>query len=149
MSSTESLSVMIIEFIRSPAEFRRALLEDPSLAECREQVVAAGYDIELDTGTKVFLQSEHILPTLQHLRSRGVLLNGLSMFLGDLRRRHVIVSEPYISAVRAVLDALPKRLNVKEKFCCSFQVHVSSVIGSQTSLRSIVQMFAHTLPPHQ
>ena len=157
MNPTESLLITVIEFRRSPVEFRQALWEDESLAECRLQLAAADQSTELDTGAKVFLEPQHVLPTLEHLRSQGVLLNGVPTYLGDLKFRHVIVSERYISDVRAALDALPKRLNVKEKFTSSFQVglgvHWPPAVDLETghgppqggSLASILQVFARTL----
>jgi hypothetical protein len=141
MNSTEprrflETLITIIEFRRTPVEFREALLQHSLLAECRLQLSAAGHSTELDTGAKVFVESRHVLPTLEHLRSQGVLLNGSLTLLSDFKPRHVIVSETYISAVRVVLDALPKRLNINEKYICFFKV----------SLKSILAAFAYTLP---
>jgi hypothetical protein len=133
-SSTEALLVTILEFRRSPAEFRQALLEDASLEECRLQLSAAGHSMELDTGAKVFLESQHFLPTLEHFRSQGVMLNGSPTFLVNLRARHVIVSERYNDAVLAVLEVLPRRLNISIKSAASFEVDVSSVTDSRVDL---------------
>lgn len=115
LSDIHRIRVMLVEYRRSPEEFRHCFLNEPQLHICQQNLEAAGHSTELQSGAKMFLEPEHVPRTLAHLRAPGVtLMPGAShVFLHDLRARHVIVGEMYYDAVIRAVNALRRSLNCK------------------------------------
>jgi len=95
-ANQESASVRIWEFSRNPESFRKALLEGPELASCRQALIASGFAPELECGAKVFVRPGQYSVVLEALR------------MGNLRleKRHVIVTAEFEHLVAFAIEHL-------------------------------------------
>jgi len=138
----QTINVILIEYKTSGKRFLDALQSVPELVECSKRLkpVLSRYDIH--PRAKVYLEDEHVAPTLAILESEGVYLVNLRagdsshLFLQDLRHRHVLVSAKYEQDVLNAVDGIPRRHQVIEKARGSLDVIVSG--GSQTSQEEVV-----------
>ena len=55
----EKRQCFLLEFKRTPEEYRQCHTNEPTLAACRRCLYAAGYNTQLDTRAKVFLHPDH------------------------------------------------------------------------------------------
>ena len=116
----EKRQCFVLEFKRSPEEYKQCLANEPALAACRQSLKTAGYNTDLDTKAKVFLAPDLWPPVLDFLR------NGAHPFCrpDDLQFRHVITDEKHRFFLLSALSELSSNLNIKVKREESFFVDV-------------------------
>jgi hypothetical protein len=105
VSNDDMEALFLISFTRCPSEFRLGLVEGPLLRECRQDMAAAGFSCELDTGAKIFCEPEYypaISRTVKDLES-------------SLRPYHVIVTEKFRQRLLQTAKACPRSMKVKVK----------------------------------
>ena len=117
----EKRQCFLLEFKRTPEEYRQCHTNEPTLAACRRCLEKAGYNTQLYTKAKVFLAPDLWPPVLDYLRKGAHSLGRPD----DLQVRHVITDEKHHKALLSALDALPHRYQIKvkdeESFCFSVE----------------------------
>lgn len=99
LSSSKAPHVCLLTYSRSPKSFRDVLMKGPDLSACRSALESQGFLVELQSGTKIFVEPD-VYPAVME-----------AIQLGDfkLAREHVIVSPQLESTVRKLVDDLPKK----------------------------------------
>ena len=115
----EKRQCFLLEFKRTPEEFRQCHTNEPALAACRRCLEKAGYNTQLHTKAKVFVAPDLWPPVLDFLRRGASLCRP-----DDLQFRHVITDEKHRFLVFSCLSALSNHLNIKVKREESFFVDV-------------------------
>ena len=123
-SNIETVGVILARVKRSGAEYQLSLLDVPELVECHDRLRAADLLTELDTGTTIFLEPDHVQPTLECLRTQGVMLGGKHLFLEDLRAWHIIAGSRYFAIVEDAVSHVERRLQVKISKSQKFSLQV-------------------------
>merc|ERR1719482_1640490 len=63
--------VVLLKFSRRPRALGEALLHAPELADCIQALQSHGFQVELQSGAKVFVHPEHYEATLEAIRLGG------------------------------------------------------------------------------
>jgi len=111
-SNVETVAVLA-RIKRSGAQYQECLLDDPDLLECHRRMQEAGLPTELETGTRIYLEPEHVKPTLDCLETLGVNLGTKHLFKKDLRAWHIIAGSKYFETVKMAMGRLEPKLQVK------------------------------------
>lgn len=98
--------VEVLTFSRSPNEYRKALMDAPELADCRQALEDKGFAVELSSGAKVFVQPQHYEPLMVKIR-----MSKLKTF-----PRIVFVDPSLAAVVIRVLERTCHQLPQKQKF---------------------------------
>ena len=105
MAAAERVGVFVIEYARSPWNFRDALLQDPVLAACREELMVAGEPVSLGFEAKLYVRNEHAPLVVEHLRVYGAEFgDGRHLCLHELKPRHVVCAEEFKGFVDVALE---------------------------------------------
>jgi len=98
-------SIHLLEFSRSPGSFRQCFLDRPKLVECHASLREKGFDPDLRSGAKVFVNPDHF----------HALMDALDTEDYDLKPRHVLVSDDFEEEVIAAVAGLRSSDRVKQK----------------------------------
>jgi len=98
-------SIYLLEFSRSPESFRLCLLDRPKLVECHTSLREKGFDPDLPSGAKVFVNPNQFQP----------LMHALDTESWELKPRHVLVSDDFEEEVLAAVESLRSNDRVKQK----------------------------------
>eukprot|EP00929_Paragymnodinium_shiwhaense_P084705 TRINITY_DN45317_c0_g2_i1.p1 TRINITY_DN45317_c0_g2~~TRINITY_DN45317_c0_g2_i1.p1 ORF type:complete len:701 (+),score=101.20 TRINITY_DN45317_c0_g2_i1:101-2203(+) len=97
--ASEMIQLINLKFARSPEALRRALMEGEELRTCRDKMQAAGFDITLDSGAKVFVKPEQYEPLGQKIKEVGVVLYS----------SNVIISKEFLPRLTQAVQRVPSR----------------------------------------
>ena len=128
--SAEVVSVYVARYKRSGAQFTEALRNHPRLKQCmnnmRDALLDEGqHDIaQLSRQTWIFLEPEHVQPTLAKITREGITLAGKRLHLCDLRAWHVIAGPGYSDVVDQIIEGLAGKLQVKARDRITLQIQV-------------------------
>ena len=115
----EKRQCFLLEFKRTPEEYRQCHTNEPTLAACRRCLEKAGYNTQLYTKAKVFLAPDLWPPVLDFLRRGASLCRP-----DDLHFRHVITDAKHRFFLLSALSELSFKYNIKIKREQSFCVDV-------------------------
>jgi len=93
------IQLVNLKFARSPEALRRALMEGEDLRPCRDEMRAAGFDVTLDSGAKVFVKPEHYEPLRQKIDESGQVLYS----------SNVIISKDFLPDLMQAVQRVPSR----------------------------------------
>ena len=108
--------VHLIECSRSPKELVDSLSEAATLNACLRTLMGAGHNDLVDKlpphKPKWFVEPTLVHPIATQLGDIGVNIHGQIWKRGDLRSRHIIISDTYLCAVQDVICNMRKKLKV-------------------------------------
>ena len=105
--------VMLVEYRRSSKEFHQALLGEPLLHQYHSHIANCS-----SKEPKMLLQS-HVLDATKAVLGKGVLFNGETLFLKDLKARYIICGTFSYLVTQDLIRMLPSRLclTIKHEMC--------------------------------
>lgn len=119
--------MFLFEVTRNPATLLTALEAGP----IKKALMDAGHDFVLPCGAVMFVPAEQYLSIRLHMRRQDL----------DLQRRHIIATHELDAAVRAIIEAVPKKEKVKIKSC-------TAIRNEQHPAMSVKNTFVHVhMPP--
>ena len=115
-NAAQNAHVRLIEFKRSPEQFRDCLAKEPRLRACRAELSSAGHVVLAGLEhPKMYVEPHLVALTMKHLRRKGarLSLNSVPVLWQHLKARHVIASDGYYNVVVEAVDGLRKALQIK------------------------------------
>eukprot|EP00930_Biecheleria_cincta_P083691 TRINITY_DN73219_c0_g1_i1.p1 TRINITY_DN73219_c0_g1~~TRINITY_DN73219_c0_g1_i1.p1 ORF type:complete len:373 (+),score=57.85 TRINITY_DN73219_c0_g1_i1:1241-2359(+) len=97
--------VQLLEYSRTPESFGRCLEVHPVLRDCRCKLQRMGLAAELESGARIFVAMDQYAPVLRAIEEGGY----------QLRPRHVIAQQHFLSAVTEAVESLKGMQQVHEK----------------------------------
>jgi hypothetical protein len=102
------LTVVVLEFMRSPQWFLDCFVSGEALDRHRSAMLAVGRPCIFGEGVKLIAHPEEVNDVLLYLSSAGVTFDEDTRFSWDeMRARHVVVSESLEGEVVAAIAACP------------------------------------------
>lgn len=147
--SSMTRGVVLLTFSRSPATFRDALLNAPTLMPWKQSLLEHHFPVELATGAKVFVKVDDYKPLMEFIRLHSVRFGAKHVFV-DFSLQDIVVSivrtecpsrsnvyprsrnEMPLNFAAAASRLAPGEVSVVNTF---FDIHVPN----QSSLRSSTQ----------
>ena len=99
------VGIVVLEYSRNEAWFRKALATAPELAERRQAIEDAGYQVELSCGAKCLVPANIFKLVEEDLQRRGVTLS----------KRHVVVDAALEAVVAKVINDHSEALTRRER----------------------------------
>ena len=95
--------VRLLEFSRTPDQFREALEKDPTLAANRGALEAGGFSTALPSGARIYVDPE----VFESVRD--------AVAFERLQPRHVVAAEHFVQAILDAVKEIPGKFKVHEK----------------------------------
>lgn len=94
--------VVLLKYTRSPSAFRAELLSAPQLAQCRKALETHGFQVEIESGAKMFVKPEEYRAAVETIRVNR----------WELYPDHIVVTPDLEQTVMSVVQGLPKKWRV-------------------------------------
>ena len=117
--------VLVFRLNRTAKELFGLMFSNDDFRKCHERLLERGFSCVLGNGATVFVEPDLMIPTLEHLRDKGIQLGTSHIFYEDLRYWHVIASSPtHVGTFVAMIDRLPQDFKRWVRFSSSFPITI-------------------------
>merc|ERR1712091_100162 len=132
-TNSDTQVIHVIGFKRLVKKFSEALVDDPALKACHEELAAEGLATRTPKDTLIFAEPELMQPTIDYLKQTGVKLGGKQVFWHDLKPWQVVASERYKQAVRRIAYRFKGKHQVKPSHEDEFPVAAACASSAATA----------------